>query len=100
MVSAEKRTDTQGRGYVDHDAKGMDTVNYRHYLFRDKFDPESELFMEWYTNDMLERLDSMKDGDTIHIRPARPRRLGMAPAGCTCMKSRTNFSHVYCPAGE
>ena len=46
-----------------------DTVNYRHYLFRDKFDPESELFMEWYTNDMLERLDSMKDGDTIHFDP-------------------------------
>ena len=87
MVSAEKRQTRKGEDMWIM----KDTVNYRHYLFRDKFDPESELFMEWYTNDMLERLDSMKDGDTIHFDP---------PARMYVMKSRTNFSHVYCPAGE
>ena len=87
MVSAEKRQTRKGEDMWIM----KDTVNYRHYLFRDKFDPESELFMEWYTDDMLERLDTMKDGDTIYFDP---------PVQMYVMKSRTNFSHVYCPAGE
>ena len=87
MVSAQKRQTRKG----DDMWEFRDTVNYRHYLFRDKFAPDSDLFMEWYIDDMLERLDTMRDGQTIHFDP---------PVRMVVMKSKTNFSHVYCPAGE
>ena len=86
MVSAEKRKTRKGE-----DMWVMkDTVNYRHYLFRDKLLPDSEFFAEWYMHDLLERLDTMTNG-AINFDPPIPMYV---------MKSKTNFSHVFCPAPE
>ena len=87
MVSANRRKTRNSQDLWEF----RDTVNYRHYLFRDKFDPDSDLFMEWYTDDLLERLDTVQAGDTLHFNP---------PVRMYVMKSRTNFSHVYYPAGD
>lgn len=87
MVSAERRKTRNGSDMWVM----LDTVNFRHYLFRDKLDPESELFMEWNTHDLLERLDTMQQGRTINFSPPIPMYV---------MKSKRNFSHVYCPAGD
>ena len=84
MVTAEKRKTRKG----DDMWELRDTVNFRHYLFRDKFAPESDFFIEWHTDDLLERLDTMEQGKTLHFNP---------PVRMFVMKSRTNFSHVICP---
>jgi len=39
-------------------------------------------------DDLLERLDTMEQGATLHFNP---------PVPMFVMKSRTNFSHVVCP---
>ena len=51
MVSANRQKTRNGKDMWEF----RDTVIYRHYLFRDKFDPGSDLFMEWYADDLLER---------------------------------------------
>jgi len=84
MVSAHRRTTRNGGDMWEL----RDTVNFRHYLFRDKMSPDSDFFFEWYTDDLLERLDTMKDGETLHFNP---------PVQMYVMKSKTNFSHVFCP---
>ena len=84
MVTAEKRKTRRG----DDMWELRDTVNFRHYLFRDKMAPESDFFFEWHTADLLERLDTLEQGATLHFNP---------PVRMFVMKSRTNFSHVICP---
>ena len=87
IVSAYKRRTRKGEEMWEM----RDSVNYRHYLFRDKFQPESDLFAEWYTHDLLERLDTMTMGSTIQFNP---------PIHMYVMKHKSGFSHVWCPAGD
>ena len=84
MVSAHRRTTRNGGDMWEM----RDSVNLRHYLFRDRMSPDIDFFFEWYTDDLLERLDTMKEGETLHFNPL---------VRMYVMKSKTSFSHVMGP---